>query len=105
MTALVADAQFKSASTTAPSYKTKTVVHESGVPLTYSFCGDCSSVLWKTAESGWPGHHIIFAGTLDDEGVLENMKPDAELWNKYRVPWMKGMGEDGVMQCQGFPEN
>ena len=104
MTLLVPDTQFSTSSTNAPQYRTYTVKHETGVPLTYSFCTDCSTVCWKTAETDWPGHHIVFAGTLDDEGALEAVKPDAEFWIKYRVPWVKGLEDTGVVQCQGFPE-
>jgi hypothetical protein len=104
MTYLVPDAQFSTPSTETAQYRTYTTTHEVGIPLTYSFCGNCATTCWKTAASGWPGHHIIFAGTLDDEGVLEAEKPDAELWIKYRVPWVDGLDKAGVVQCQGFPE-
>ncbi|ETN46932.1 uncharacterized protein HMPREF1541_01121 [Cyphellophora europaea CBS 101466] len=105
MTALVPDANFSTSSESSPQYKTYTVTHETGIPLTYSFCANCATVCWKTAGAGWPDHHIIFAGTLDGEGTLEKLKPDAEFWIKYRVPWVKDLGDTGVMQCQGFPEN
>lgn len=105
MTALVPDSNFSTSSTSAPQYRTFTAKHEAGIELTYSFCADCATICWKTAETGWPGHHIIFTGTLNDPGVTEALKPDAEFWIKYRVPWLKDLGDAGVLQCQGFPEN
>jgi hypothetical protein len=57
---------------------------------------------------------IVFAGTLDSEGQkggVVDVNPDAEFWVKYRVPWLKSLGSEGVngsekavVQCQGFPE-
>lgn len=55
---------------------------------------------------------IVFAGCLDqdeDGGLglgLEEFRPQAEMWIKYRPRWVgevKGEGE-GVRQCAGFME-
>ena len=106
MTALVPSSQFSTTCSpnTTPSYKTYTTTHEAGLPLTYTFCSNCSTVCWKTAEAGWPGHHIVFTGTLDGKGEFDAIKPGAELWVKHRVGWLKALGGEGeVMQFEGFP--
>jgi hypothetical protein len=114
ITALIPQAQFD-ATTSSPHYRTYTTVHEAGIPLTVSFCANCSSACWKTAEGGWPGVVIVFAGTLDGDGQkggVGDINPDAELWVKHRVPWLKGLGSEdvngddkrGVTQFQGFPD-
>ena len=85
------------------SAKTIETKHETGIPLTVSFCGDCGTSLWKTG-APWPDIHIVFAGALDEKDALEKAKPDAELWIKYRSDWVKEIGKEG-MQCEEFPSH
>ena len=73
--------------------------HEVGMPITFNFCGTCGVYCWKTG-AGWPGSKIVFAGTLDGEHDLEDAKPDAELWTKYRVKWA---APHGGQELQAFP--
>ena len=51
------------------------------------------------------GMAIVFAGTLDQKYLGENweeVKPDAEIWVKYRPKWMKAV--DGAAQFEEWPE-
>jgi len=80
--------------------KTFTTTHEVGIELTVSFCGRCGTNCFKTS-NGFEGLVIVFAGTLDGGG-LEQLKPQAELWNKYRVSWLPEL--KGTMQADGFLE-
>ena len=42
----------------------------------------------------------MFVGCLDGAEGLEGIKPEAEMWTKYRVGWMRGL--EGARQCVGF---
>lgn len=79
-----------------------TTMHEAGVELEISFCGDCGSSLYK--EMLAPSHKglkIVFAGTLDNGSqALEKVKPEGEIWVKYRVSWVQPV--DGAAQMQAF---
>lgn len=70
--------------------------------MTVTFCSECGSALSKEADKeGLRGLVIVFAGCLDEpKGWLEEVKPAAEMWTKYRVGWR---GEvEGSKQCVGF---
>ena len=98
---LVPSSAFESPSTATPEYKTFTVQHETGLELVYSFCKNCGTICWKTGPK--LPHHIIFVGTLEDQDALEKAKPNAEIWVKHRVSWVKSMEDIGVVQFDGFP--
>ena len=67
--------------------------------LVLSFCGDCGSHISKVALTDeYRGTTIIHAGTLDDKTALDKLAPGAELWVKYRVPWMSPVAEAAQMQ-------
>jgi hypothetical protein len=86
--------------------KSFSTIHETGLKFTFKFCSTCGTTIYKEAESGAFGDvFIVMAGTLDkDPGEktmgLEDVKIGAELFVKYRVSWLEGMGEVG--QCQEF---
>jgi hypothetical protein len=115
MTILLPTPQFSvpESTTSSEHYRTYTAVHETGVELTAHFCANCSSVCWKTSEQGWPGFVVVFAGTLHEadhgKGGVAEVSPDAELWIKHRVPWLRSLGGDEgngaktVHQFEGFP--
>jgi hypothetical protein len=86
------------------SLKTITVKHEVGMPLRVSFCGDCGVAVCKIADDDkFKGTVIVFSGTLDDEGETLGKAPQAELWTKYRVPWVRKVGSSEMIQNEGFP--
>jgi hypothetical protein len=75
--------------------------------LELNFCVDCGSLLCKEPQGeANQGATIVFAGTLDEADgnaqalVLETMKPQAELWIKYRVSWVNPI--EGAAQFQEF---
>ena len=75
--------------------------HEAGFPMTITFCADCGSALSKEADAeAFRGMVIVFVGCLDGAEGLEVIKPEAEMWTKYRVGWMRGL--EGARQCVGF---
>lgn len=75
--------------------------HEAGFPMTITFCAECGSGMSKEADAeAFKGMVIVFAGCLDGEGVLEGVRPQAEMWTKYRVGWRGEL--EGVRQCVGF---
>ncbi|KAK5196137.1 hypothetical protein LTR47_010408 [Exophiala xenobiotica] len=101
--------------TNTPLRQTSTV-HETGMGITFFGCAKCPSTLYKKAPDGFPGVLVVFAGCLDGsgegegegEGELSSAKggaeelgdPEAELWVKYRLPWVKEL--KGAKQCQEF---
>ncbi|KIW15735.1 hypothetical protein PV08_05785 [Exophiala spinifera] len=103
-----AAAQFKLQSKTDAPLRESSTIHETGVKINFFGCAKCPSIIYKTAPEGFPGVIIMFAGSLDgDEGDLRAKggaeglgSPEAELWVKYRLPWVKEL--DGAKQCQQF---
>ena len=74
------------------------------MPLRVSFCGDCGVAVCKIADDDkFKGTVIVFSGTLDDEGETLAKMPQAELWTKYRVPWLGKVGGGEMMQNEEFP--
>lgn len=83
------------------SYKTSSTTHEVGMHMQFYGCPDCPSTLYKTADALGDAA-IVFGGNLDGKDDLASeCKPTAELWTKYRVPWLKPI--DGCDQLEGFP--
>jgi hypothetical protein len=84
--------------------KTYSMTHPSGMTLTFHFCDNCGTRLYKEGDAeAFKGIAIVQAGTLDggDGGMgLEDVKLGAELYVKDRVGWL---GEvKGTGQCQEF---
>jgi hypothetical protein len=85
----------------SPLKKVTVPHHEDGFDMTVTFCGECGSALSKEADAdAFKGMVIVFAGCLDGEGVLERVRPQAEMWTKWRVGWRGEL--DGVRQCERF---
>ena len=83
------------------SLRTADTTHESGMGITTYGCAACPTTVFKTA-TGFPGMKIVFLGTLEGEDSIETYgKPEAELWVKYRVPWLPAL--DSAMQFDEFP--
>lgn len=99
--------------------ETRALHSEAGLEMIFSGCANCPSTLYKRAPAGFPGMIIVLAGNLDasdEEGVgvgvgvgarvrgaggLEQWNgPQAELWVKYRLPWVTQV--PGAKQCQMF---
>jgi len=75
---------FKSSGKTK-SYTTKA---ESGRVVTFVFCPECGSSLWREGDIA-PDAKVVRAGTLDDKQAREDASPLAELYTENRVEWLK----------------
>ncbi|KAK5992636.1 hypothetical protein PT974_06051 [Cladobotryum mycophilum] len=76
-------------SVTSGTPKTYTQKHESGMNVTIFFCGNCSSTLYKQADSDMLlPFSVLMAGTLDEPDKAELMKPQVELNCKDRMSWL-----------------
>ncbi|KAH0565732.1 hypothetical protein GP486_000874 [Trichoglossum hirsutum] len=86
VSALVPSTSFRVISGTPKAF---TKQHESGMMLTINFCSTCGSTLWKKGDVG-PLRElaIVEVGTLDDLGVLDGLRPQAELYTCYRAKWL-----------------
>lgn len=98
-------ADFKCTSKTSTPPRTTQGTHETGLAMTFYSCSKCPSTLFKEAKAGFPGVLIVFAGTLDADadgrdGLEALGAPQAELWVKYRLPWLREV--EGAKQCQEF---
>ncbi|KAF1997155.1 hypothetical protein P154DRAFT_441808 [Amniculicola lignicola CBS 123094] len=63
-----------------------------------SFCGECSSTLWKESDAeGFKDSHLIQAGSLGDDFNL--YKPQGEIFTPFRSSWLEPL--EGVKQFQG----
>ncbi|KIV80400.1 hypothetical protein PV11_07901 [Exophiala sideris] len=91
---------FKLQSKTDTPLKQSVAMHEVGLEMTFHGCSKCPSTLFKKANGPFLGVLILFGGCLDGGGFEELGEPQAELWVKYRLPWIKEL--EGVKQCQGF---
>ncbi|KAJ5387259.1 hypothetical protein N7509_009800 [Penicillium cosmopolitanum] len=83
----------------AGSAKRYSQIHESGMKLEITFCGECGCTIYKTHES-FPGKIIILAGTLDNLDGLEESTPEQELFVKHRASWLTSL--DGAEQKLEF---
>lgn len=68
---------------------------DSGKQINSFFCGDCGSTLYRDGD-GLPGMTVVKAGVLDDVKDIEKHIPDAELYGRQRVSWVKEV--DGAEQ-------
>ncbi|THW20351.1 hypothetical protein D6C98_10578 [Aureobasidium pullulans] len=76
-----------------PKAFTKTA--DSGKKITSYFCGDCGSTLYRDGEN-FPGMKIVKAGVLDGKDVLNESKPNVELFAPTRPKWIAAL--DGAEQ-------
>jgi hypothetical protein len=73
--------------------KLHTETHENGMELHTSFCDECGSTLFRTADGSpvaekFKGQVAIFIGTLDDMDELDALRPTTELWTQRRTKWL-----------------
>ncbi|KAL5446305.1 hypothetical protein PMIN06_007843 [Paraphaeosphaeria minitans] len=69
-----------------------------GPIFTVSFCGTCSSTLWKESDAeGLKGFIMVQAGTLAQG--LDRYPPDGKIFARERVKWMRPM--EDVEQFEG----
>ncbi len=92
--------------TGAEKLKTFSLKHPSGMTLSYRFCENCGTKIYKEGDdAAFKGVIIVLAGNLDKvDGEnamgIKDVKIGAELWVKDRVEWL---GEyTGATQCQEF---
>ncbi|KAK7897508.1 hypothetical protein LTR67_004135 [Exophiala xenobiotica] len=96
---LVPEDKFKITSGTPKTYAT---TQDSGMTLTYSFCGNCGCNVSKIGDGeAFRGVVIIQAGSLDDIAGIEDAEPGAELYVSRRVSWLPALAGKG--QVQEFP--
>jgi hypothetical protein len=63
-----------------------------------SFCGTCSSTLWKESEAeGFKGFHMIQSGSLGQD--FDNYDPQGEIFTPFRSKWLGPL--DNVKQFEG----
>ncbi|KAI1608061.1 Mss4-like protein [Exophiala viscosa] len=91
---------FKLQSKTDTPLKQSAGVHEVGLDMTFYGCSKCPSTLFKRANGPFLGVLILFGGCLDSSDLEELGVPQAELWVKYRLPWIKEL--ERAKQCQEF---
>jgi hypothetical protein len=85
----------------SPLKKVTVPHHEDGFDMTVTFCAECGSALSKEADAeAFRGMVIVFAGCLDGPEALEEVRPQAEMWTKWRVGWRGEL--EGVRQCERF---
>ncbi|KAK2755737.1 hypothetical protein FQN54_005887 [Arachnomyces sp. PD_36] len=77
---------------------------DSGNHIKNYFCSDCGTPLYgyKVNSEGTPDQTAILrAGILDDIGVLNEHKPEAEIYTDGRVCWVSPT--EGTGQFSGMP--
>lgn len=94
---MVPESKFHFLAGTAKHYTSK---HESGINITVHFCGDCGSPIYKTGDQNFEGTAIVQVGTLDDPESLKQVRPQEELYSKYRALWLPSL--EGAVQKEGF---
>jgi hypothetical protein len=63
-----------------------------------SFCGTCSSTLWKESEAeGFKGFHMIQSGSLGQD--FDKYDPQGEIFTPFRSKWLEPL--DNVKQFEG----
>lgn len=69
--------------------------------ITVNFCDNCGCAAWKKADHElFKGAVVLLAGTLDDPELLEQAKPEVELYTKYRASWLPKI--DQIMETSEF---
>jgi hypothetical protein len=91
----VPEGNFDFTSGTPKTYATR---QDSGMTLTYSFCGNCGCTVSKVADAeAFKGIVLIQAGSLDDVKGIEGAEPGAELYVSRRVGWLNELEGKGQM--------
>jgi hypothetical protein len=94
--------------TSASQPKTYVQPHETGIPITIYFCGNCATTLYKHGGSEkFKDFFVVQAGTIDpqkeengEKKGLDVETPDAEYWTDCRAAWL---GEvEGMKQFAAF---
>ncbi|KAF2793904.1 hypothetical protein K505DRAFT_417482 [Melanomma pulvis-pyrius CBS 109.77] len=63
-----------------------------------SFCGTCSSTLWKESDAkGFKGYHLIQSGSLGED--FSNYQPQGEIFTPFRSKWLPPL--ENVKQFEG----
>jgi hypothetical protein len=93
---LVPENRFKITAGTPKTYSTK---QDSGMTLTYSFCGTCGCTVSKVGDAeAFKDIVIVQAGSLDEVSAFDGMAPQAELWTSRRAAWLPAMDGKGQMK-------
>ncbi|KAL6901141.1 Mss4-like protein [Trichoderma evansii] len=79
-------------------------IADSGNRIVNCFCGDCGTTMyrWGDAFGGKEGMRIIQPGILDDKSVLDNLRPDLEMFIEDRVEWIFAIKD--TAQHEGMPQ-
>ncbi|RAL03345.1 GFA family protein [Aspergillus ibericus CBS 121593] len=78
-------------------------IADSGNQIKNYFCPDCGTPLYgqKINEDGQPDQvTIVRAGVFDDERLMEERKPEVEIYTDRRLPWISPV--EGAAQCRGM---
>jgi hypothetical protein len=69
-----------------------------GPVFTISFCGECSSTLWKESDAeGFKGYHLIQSGSLGQ--AFDDYQPQGEIFTPFRPKWLPAL--ENVKQFEG----
>ena len=88
--------------------KTYVQPHETGLAITLTFCGTCSTAIYKHGGSEkYEEYYVVQGGTIDaaegDGGQtmgIDVFVPDEEYWTKSRACWLGPM--KGLKQFEEF---
>ncbi|PYI01628.1 hypothetical protein BO78DRAFT_411306 [Aspergillus sclerotiicarbonarius CBS 121057] len=78
-------------------------IADSGNHIKNYFCPDCGTPLYgqKINSYGQPDQiTIVRAGIFDDERILNEQKPEVEIYTDRRSPWISPV--EGAAQCSGM---
>jgi len=59
---------------------------DSGEDASYNSCSNCGTIIYVKGKALGPVHVLKF-GTVDDQEVLDNSKPNQEIYTKNRCAW------------------
>lgn len=79
--------------------KTYSKKSDGGNEITSHFCPNCASTLYREG-AAFGTNKVVKAGVLDDPSIMNNTKPDAELYAPTRPPWqpkVEGTAEQKAM--------
>ncbi len=83
---------------TAGSPKIYSTKQDSGMKLTYSFCGSCGSTVAKAGDGeSLKDIVLVQAGSLDNIKEIGNADPNVEFYVSRRVPWLSALEGKGRM--------
>ncbi|KAL7895536.1 Mss4-like protein [Trichoderma sp. SZMC 28014] len=80
-------------------------IADSGKRIVNCFCGDCGTTMyrWGDAFGGKEGMRIIQPGILDDKNIIDDFRPDLEMFTEDRVKWIVAI--DGLAQHEKMPQS